>query len=112
MNRVQLIGDIVWPVEVWNDGVTGRVFGKTMLAVSADTDPLVFIPLILQDSDAMDAGMYLGEGSRVKVNAHLHSTLVTYHDASHTKRTRRVLHVIADSVTYLALRAPQSGDRP
>ena len=71
MNRVQLIGDIVWPVEVWTDGATGRTFGKTMLAVSADTDPLVFVPLILQDREAMDAGMYLGEGSRVKVNARL-----------------------------------------
>ncbi len=112
MNRVQLIGDIVWPVEVWTDGATGRTFGKTMLAVSADTDPLVFVPLILQDSEATDAGMYLGEGSHVKVSAHLHSSLVTYHDASHNKRTRRVLHVITDSVTYLALRVPQSGDRP
>lgn len=111
MNRVQLIGDIVWPAEVWTDAATGRMFGKTMLAVSADTDPLVFVPLIVQGSEAMDAGMYLGEGSRVKVNAHLHSSLVTYHDASHNKRMRRVLHVIADSVTYLALRAPQSGDR-
>jgi hypothetical protein len=112
MNRVQLIGDIVWPVSVWTDGATGRTFAKTMLAVSADTDPLVFVPLILRDSEAMDAGMYLGEGSRVEVNAHLHSTLVAYHDESHNKRMRRVLSVIADSVTYVTLRAPQSGDRP
>jgi len=112
MNRVQLIGDIVWPVEVWTDSATGRTFGKAMLAVSADTDPLVFVPLILRDSEATDAGMYLGEGSRVKVNAHLHSALVTYYDASHNRRARRVLSVIVDSVTYLALRAPQSGDRP
>ena len=112
MNRVQLIGDIVWPVEVWTDGAAGTTFGRTMLAVSADTDPLVFVPLILQDSEAIDAGMYLGEGSRVKVNAHLHSALVTYYDASHNKRTSRVLSVIVDSITYLSLRAPQSGDRP
>ena len=111
MNRVQLIGDIVLPVEVWTDGATGRTFGKTMLAVSADTDPLVFVPLVLQDSEAMEAGRYLGEGSRVKVNAHLHSALVTYYDASHNRRTRRVLCVIVDSVTYLKLCAPQSGDR-
>ena len=112
MNRVQLIGDIVWPVRVWTDGATGRAFGKTMLAVSSDTDPLVFVPLILQDSEAIDAGMYLGEGSRVKVDAHLHSTLLTHHDASHNRRTLRVLSVIGDRVTYLALRTPQSGDRP
>ena len=112
MNRVQLIGDIVWPVRVWTDGATGRAVGKTMLAVSSDTDPLVFVPLIFPDSEAIDAGTYLGEGSRVKVDAHLHSALVTYHDASHNRRTRRVLSVIADSVTYLTLRAPQSEGRP
>jgi hypothetical protein len=112
MNRVQLIGDIVWPVKVWTDRTTGRAFGRTMLAVSSDTDPLVFVPLIIPDTEATDAELYLGEGSRVKVSAHLHSSLVTDHDASYNKRTRRVLHVITDSVTYLALHAPQSGDRP
>ena len=110
MNRVQLIGDVVWPVEVRTDRATGRTFGRIMLAVSADTDPLVFVPLTLQDSEAIDAGMYLGEGSRVMVSAHLHSSLVRYHDASH-KRMRRVVRVIADSVTYLNLRTPQSGGR-
>lgn len=112
MNRVQLIGDIVWPIEVWTDCTTGPTFAKAMLAVSADTDPLAFVPLILQDSEAIDAGRYLGEGSRVKVSAHLHSSLVTYHDASQNNRTRRVLHIIADSLTYLTVCAPQSGDRP
>jgi single-stranded DNA-binding protein len=111
MNRVQLVGDIVWPVEVWTDSATGRTFGRIMLAVSADTDPLVFVPLILQGSEATDAGMYLGEGSRVNVSAHLHSSLVTYHDANYNRRMRRVVRVIADSVTYLNLCTPQSGDR-
>ena|SRR5215469_5618822 len=112
MNRVQLIGDVVWPVKVWTDRTTGLTFGRTMLAVSSDTDRLVFVPLILPDSEATDAGLYLGEGSRVNVDAHLHSSLVTCHDASQRRRTRRILRVIADSVTYLDLRAPQSGDRP
>ena len=111
MNRVQLVGDIVWPVDVWIDSAAGRTFARTTLAVSSDTAPLVFVPVILQDREATDAGMYLGEGSRVKVGAHLRSSLVTYHDASHAKRTQRVLHVVGDSVTYLTLRAPQSGSR-
>jgi hypothetical protein len=112
MNRVQLIGDVVWPVKVWIDHTTGLTFGKTMLAVASDTDPLAFIPLILPDSEATDAGLYLGEGSRVKVDAHLHSSLVAHHDAGQHKQRRRIVRVIADSVTYLDLRAPQSGDRP
>jgi single-stranded DNA-binding protein len=112
MNHVQLVGVIVWPVEVWNDRTTGRMFGNAMLAVSADEHPLAFIPVILQDSEAVDAGMYLGEGSRIEVTAHLHSSLLTNHDIGGNKRTRRVLHVIADSVRYLTVRAPQSGDRP
>src|SRR5215831_6411979 len=112
MNRVQLIGDVVWPVKVWTDRTTGQTFGRTMLAVSSDADVLVFVPLILPDSEATDAGLYLGEGSRVKVDAHLHSSLVAYRDDSDHKRARRILRVIADSVTYLNLRAPRSGDRP
>ena len=112
MNRVQLVGIVVWPVEVWNDRTTGRAFGRAMLAVSADEHPLAFVPVILQGSEAMDAAMYLGEGSRVEVTAHLHSSLVTNRDVSGSRRTRRVLHVIADSVKYLVVRTPQAGDRP
>src|SRR5262245_46318351 len=77
MNRVQLIGDLVWPVEVWRDPATGRRFGRAMLAVSVGEFDLTFVPLILQDREAVDAARYLGEGSRVEVAAHLHSTLVT-----------------------------------
>ena len=112
MNRVQLVGVVIWPVEMWSDRSTGRVFGKTMLAVSSDEDPLAFVPVILQDSEAVDAALYLGEGSRIEVTAHLHSSLLTSHDIGGNKRTRRVLHVIADRVRYLAVRAPRSGDRP
>ena len=83
-----------------------------MLAVSADEYPLAFVPVILQGSEAMDAGMYLGEGSRVEVTAHLHSSLVTNRDVSGSRRTRRVVHVIADSVRYLVVRTPRAGDRP
>ena len=111
MNHVHLVGIVVWPVEVWSDRTTGRVFGKAMLAVSADNDPLAFVPVILQDSEAVDAGMYLGEGSRIEIIGHLHSSLLTNHDIGGNKRTRRVLHVIAERVKYLTVRSPQSGDR-
>lgn len=111
MNHVQLVGIVVWPVEVWSDRTTGRVFAKVMLAVSADNDPLAFIPVILQNSEAVDAGMYLGEGSRIEITGHLHSSLLTNHDIGGNKRTRRVLHVIANGVKYLTVRTPQSGDR-
>jgi single-stranded DNA-binding protein len=109
MNRVQIVGVLVWPIDVWSDRTTGRFFGKAMLAVSAEDPPLAFIPVILRDSEAVDASMYLGEGSRIEVTAHLHSTLVTSHDTGGNKRTRRALHVIADQVKYLTVRSPQSG---
>jgi single-stranded DNA-binding protein len=112
MNHVQLIGVVVWPIEVWRDRATGRTLGKAMLAVSADEPPLAFVPVILRDSEAADAAMYLGEGSRVEVTGHLHSSLVTNHDANGNKRTRRLLHVIAHRVAYLVVRSPQAGDRP
>ena len=111
MNHVQLVGIVVWPVEVWSERTTGRVFGKAMLAVSSDEDPLAFVPVFLQNSEAVDASMYLGEGSRIEVTGHLHSSLVTNHDIGGNKRTRRILHVIADRVAYLTVRSPQSGDR-
>jgi hypothetical protein len=111
MNQVQLVGIVVWPVEVWSDRTTGRVFGKAMLAVSSDESPLAFVPVMLRDSEAVDAAMYLGEGSRIEVCGHLHSSLLSNHDVAGNKRTRRVLHVIADMVKYLAVRSPQSGDR-
>jgi single-stranded DNA-binding protein len=111
MNHAQLVGIVVWPVEVWSDRTTGKVFGKAMLAVSSDENPLAFVPVILQDSEAVDAAMYLGEGSRIEVTGYLHSSLITNHDIGGNKRTRRVLHVIAKRVRYLDVCAPQSGDR-
>ena len=112
MNRVQLIGDLVWPVDLWRDRVTGRAFGKAILAVWRDESGLAFVPLLLKDKDALDAAKHLGEGSRLEVAGHLHTALVTDRHTTEGKRTRRVVRVVADRVTYLTVRPPRSGDRP
>jgi hypothetical protein len=110
MNRLELIGDLVWPVDVWRDRTTGRTIGKAMLAVSHGVEGLHFVPLTLYDGEALDAAKYLGEGSRLSVTAHLHSVLVTDRDANGSERTRRVLHVIVDRITYLTICPPRGGD--
>lgn len=112
MNRVQLIGVLVWPIEVWHDRTTSRVFGKAMFAASVGEAGLAFVPVTLQNSEAVDASMYLGEGSQVEITGHLHSSLVTSYDAAGNRRTRRVLHVIADRVVYLVVRPARGADRP
>jgi single-stranded DNA-binding protein len=111
MNRVHLIGVIVLPTELRHNRTTRRTIGKAMIAIPSGAEGLNFVPIILHDSDATDAAMYLGEGSRVEVIGHLHSALVTDRDADGTVRRRRVLHVIADDVTYLTVCWPRGGDR-
>jgi single-stranded DNA-binding protein len=110
MNRVQLIGELLWPVNLWRDRTTGRTFGKALLAVT--DSGLAFVPVVLQDEVALDAARYLGEGSRIEVAAHLRSSLVTNRDLHGTKRTRRVVSVIANRVTYVVVRSPGSEGRP
>jgi single-stranded DNA-binding protein len=112
MNRVQLIGVSVLPIELWHDHTTGRTIGEAMIAVPSDVEGFNFIPVILRDSEAEDAAKYLGEGSKVEIIAHLNSELVTECDAHGESHRRRVLRVIADEVTYLMLCQPRSGDRP
>jgi single-stranded DNA-binding protein len=112
MNRVQLVGVVLWPVEARRDRMTGQTMGRAVIAVLGDVQDLHFVPLTLQGKDATDAATYLGEGSRVAVNGHLHSVLVRDRDWRGTRRTRRVLSAIADRVTYLAVRPPHGGDRP
>ncbi len=109
MNRVQLIGVLVWPVDVWRDRVTGRTHGKAMIVVSSGVEGLDFVPVILNDREALDAAAYLGEGSRVEVVGRLHSAVVTLGSAN--KRTRRTVSVIAERVTYLVVCPPRSGER-
>jgi single-stranded DNA-binding protein len=112
MNRVELIGVLIWPVEMRRDAATTRPIGKLMLAVTSGARPLEFIPVTLRGREAADAAKYLGEGSRISVRGHLHSALITDRDQHGRRRTRRVVTVMADRVTYLIVRQPRSGGRP
>lgn len=110
MNRVQLIGVLVWPVEVRRDRRTGERFAKAMIAVSSDTNGLHFVPLTIHGREAIDAEKYLGEGSRLYINGHLDSVLVHDRDRRGNRHTRRVLYIIADRVTYLTVLPPRGGE--
>jgi single-stranded DNA-binding protein len=110
MNRLELIGTLVWPVEARREHLTGRSFARAMLAVSRGVDGMDFVPLTLRDREAEDAARYLGEGSLVAVEGHLHSTLLADRDERGARHARRVLSVIVDRVTYLRVRASHAGD--
>jgi len=113
MNRLQLIGKLVWPVEVRRERGTGLTIARAMVAVSNDDDVtgIDFIPVTLRDNDALDAAKYLGDGSLIALDGRLHSALVTDRYAQSARRTRRVVSVTVDRVTYLVVRAPRGGDR-
>jgi single-stranded DNA-binding protein len=110
MNQVQLVGVLIWPVELRRDASTGQTIGKAMLAVPGGSQSLNFIPVTLHGREATDAAKYLGEGSRVSVTGNLHSVLVTERDGHGNKRTRRVLSVVAERVCYLVIREPRAGE--
>jgi single-stranded DNA-binding protein len=114
MNRLQLVGKLVWPVEVEREPVTGLSVAKAMVAVSNDDDVtgIDFIPVTLRDNEAIDASNYLGDGSLIAIDGRVHSKLVTDRYARGVRRTRRVLSVTVDRVTYLVVRQPGSGARP
>ena len=112
MNRLQLVGKLVWPVEVQREPVTGLPVAKAMIAVSNDVTGIDFIPVTLRDNEAVDASTYLGDGSLIAVDGSVHSALVTDRYAHRAKRTRRVLSVTVAHVTYLVVRKPGSGARP
>jgi single-stranded DNA-binding protein len=109
MNRLQLVGKLVWPVEVRREPGTGLIVAKAMIAVSNDGMDLDFIPVTLRDKEAIDASKYLGDGSLVAVDGRVHSALVSDRYSQGTKRTRRVLSVTVDRVTYLVVQAPRGG---
>src|SRR5262245_23529818 len=108
MNRVELIGDLVSPVEVRRDWSTGRTMGKAIIAVSRDVPGIDFVPVTLWGREAVDASKYLGEGSTVAVKGHIHSGFLADRDARGIKR-RRLVYVIADRVAYLRVRPPRGG---
>jgi single-stranded DNA-binding protein len=107
MNFVRLIGDLVFPVELRRDRTTGRTIGKALIAIPNGVHGTYFVPVTLRGNEAVDAAKYLGEASRVDVTGHIHSAYVTDGD----RRTRRVLYVIADNVTYVTVRPFQGGVR-
>jgi single-strand DNA-binding protein len=106
MNNVQLIGNLARAVELRELG-GGKVVGKTLLAVSrmnkgtrTGTD---WIPVTLWDRQAQSAGKYLEKGSRVAIQGRLHGDYVPVKGAEgEAKRSRLVLEVIADRITYLS----------
>ena len=111
MNRIHLVGTLVWSVELQRDRITREFTGKAMLAVWSGVRGLDFVPVALRGSEAVDAASYLGEGSQLDVVGHVDSVLVHDRDSDGEERTRRVLHVIADRVTYLTVCLPRGGDR-
>ena len=111
MNKVELVGDLVSPVEVRKDWSTGRTVGKAIIAVSRGVLGMDFVPVTLWGRDASDAAKYLGEGSTVFVRGHIHSGFLAERGIRGSTR-RRLVYVIADRVTYLDVRAPRGGGRP
>jgi single-stranded DNA-binding protein len=110
VNKVELIGDLVSPVEVRRDWSTGRTVGKAIVAVSRGALGVEFIPVTLWGREATDASKYLGEGSTLAIRGHVHSGFLIDRAASGTRR-RRLVYVIGDRVTYLDMRAPRAGRR-
>ena len=107
MNNVQFIGNLARAVELRELG-GGKVVGKSILAVSrtskgtrTGTD---WIPVTLWDRQAQAAAKYLGKGSRIAVQGRLHGDYVPVKGQSEgeAKRSRLVLEVIVDRITYLS----------
>lgn len=112
MNRLQLVGKLVWPVEVKREPVTGLPVAKAMIAVPNEVTGIDFIPVTLRNHEAVDASKYLGDGSLIAVDGHVHSRLVTDRYSHGVRRTRRVVSITVDRITYLVMRQPGSGVRP
>ena len=110
MNKVELIGDLVCPVEVRRDRSTGRTIGKAIIAVSRGVLGVDIAPVTLRGREAVDANKYLGEGSTVFVRGHIHGGFLAERGATGV-RSRRLVYVIADRVTYLAVRPPATGEQ-
>jgi single-strand DNA-binding protein len=107
MNNVQLIGNLARAVELRELGGS-KVVGKTLLAVSrmhkgtrTGTD---WIPITLWDRTAQSAARYLDKGSRVAIQGRLHGDYVPIKGQAEgePKRSRLVLEVIVDRITYLS----------
>ncbi len=112
MNTVHLIGELVNPVAVKRDRITKRVWGKVIIAVPRGSKGTIdFVPVTLRDREADMAARYLGDGSLVSIEGHLHSTVRPNTDGGELVAMRRLVWVIADRVTYLRM-PRRTGDRP
>ena len=108
MNRVQLIGVLVCPIELRTLRV-GRTFGKSIIPVprgiELGTD---WVTLTLWDRQAINAARYLGEGARVAIEGRIRGVHRVTRAEDGTRRTRRSVEVIVDRIAYLSPR-PASG---
>jgi single-strand DNA-binding protein len=107
MNNVQLIGNLARAVELRELG-GNKVVGKSLLAVSrmhkgtrTGTD---WIPITLWDKQAQAAARYLEKGSRVAIQGRLHGDYVPVKGQAEgeAKKSRLVLEVVVDRITYLS----------
>src|SRR5262245_45987631 len=114
MNTVHLIGELVSAVEVNRDRITARTWARTVIAVPrGDKGGIDFVPVTLRDREANMAARYLGDGSLVAIEGHLHSALRPNRDGGDVRAVRRAVWVIADRVIYLRLpRRTATGERP
>ncbi len=109
MNRVQLVGQLVYPVEVRRDRVTGLATAKGIIAVPRGVQGTDFVPVTLRDREAIDAERYLGDGSTVAIEARLHCALMAERDGQGARLRRQLVYVIANRVTYLDVRPFKGG---
>jgi len=112
MNTVRLVGELVNPVALRRDRVGKRAWGKTIIAVPCEgSGDIDFVPVTLRNREAEMAARYLGDGSLVSIDGHLHSAVRPELENGELGTVRRSLWVIADRVTYLRI-ARRTGDRP
>ena len=112
MNTVHLIGELVSPVALKRDRITKRAWGKTIIAVPRGSKGAIdFVPVTLSNHEAEMAARYLGDGSLVSIDGHLHSAVRPDLDGGELVALRRSLWVVADAITYLRI-ARRIGERP
>ena len=111
MNRVLLIGELTNEVEVQRHRRSGPAWAKTTIAVTRGTKGAIdFVPVVLRDREAVQASRYLGGGSLIAVEGHVHSAVTPVRDDDDL-HTRRLVWVIADRVFYLRLPRVVAGAR-
>jgi single-stranded DNA-binding protein len=109
MNTAHLIGELVTPPEIKRDRNSARCWGRTVIAIPRGSKGGIdFVPVTLRDGEADMAARYLGDGSVISVEGHLHSAWRP-DPGTDVRAMRHSLWVIADRVTYLIVRQPRGG---